>query len=517
MVKLSALVNKYPLPAMAWPARLILLLSGALTPLIFAPYNVWPLAYALPIIFWWLTVGQPTREAFLRGWWFGLGFFGTGISWVFFSMRAVDTPIWISLVLTVSFCCAMGLLFSLQAGLPAWVRKRWNFRLPWVVYPLLWLAFEGLRSTLFTGMPWLLWGTLATDNALRGWLPLTGVFGVSLLVLVTAALLWQIRWPRKLTLLAPGLALFFTWGIGVGLLDRVYTTPSTPEPITVAAMQGNIEQATKWNPRMLEPTLRLYEGLNQKHPDADLLVWPETAITAFPNEIRAFLDALNAQLLDANQTLISGLILRDEDDVGPTGDFYNGLRAWGTTQGEYRKQHLVPFGEYLPLQGLLQGLIAFFDLPMSGFSPGDSNQEPLLMNVQNQTIRLAALICYEAAYPGMSRQQATDSDLLVVISNDAWFGRSIAPHQHLQITRARSIENQRAMVRSTQNGISAVVDEHGRILAQSEQFVIDSVSASVQPLRGQTPYQRFGEWPTLLFAALLLLLGWVGSRLTFKQ
>ncbi|MEX1056544.1 MAG: hypothetical protein WED11_02335, partial [Natronospirillum sp.] len=132
---LSTLVNKYPLQSLHWPARIVLLVSGALVPLLFAPFYLWPLAYGLPVLYWWLTVGQPPRESFIRGWWFGLGFFGAGISWVYFSMRTVETPVWISLVLTGSFCSAMALLFALQAWLPAKVTQRWPGKPHWVAYP----------------------------------------------------------------------------------------------------------------------------------------------------------------------------------------------------------------------------------------------------------------------------------------------------------------------------------------------------------------------------------------------
>lgn len=509
MVIATETLNKFP-----WIARLVLFVTGALAPLIFAPFHVWPLAFVLPGVFWWLTADAPRREAFWRGWWFGLGFFGFGISWVYFSMRTVDTPVWISLVLTSGFCIGMAFLFALQAWLPALLR-RWTGVLPWVVFPLVWLAFEGVRSTLFTGMPWLLWGTLATDTWLRGWLPLGGVFLTSLWVLLGAGALWHLAsiWAarRQAWLPATGLAvgiLGLTWGVGLALLDREYTQPRGDMTLEVAAMQGNVEQSRKWLRSERGPTLNLYESLNARHPDADLLVWPETAITAFPDELPNYLASLDNVLSSRSQTLLAGIPLR-----GDGQRYYNGIGAWGEGAGDYRKQRLVPFGEYLPLQSVLEGLIAFFDLPMSGFSAGGSGQPPMTMSHQGETLRLAPLICYEAAYPGLSRQQAMDSDLLVVISNDAWFGRSLAPRQHLQITRARAIENQRDMVRSTQNGISALIDAHGRILDRTDQFVVASVAGELTPRQGTTPYQRWGEWLVVFLAALTLGAGgWISRR-----
>ncbi|MFY0665236.1 MAG: apolipoprotein N-acyltransferase [Natronospirillum sp.] len=501
----------YALTEKHWPARWILLVAGALTPLIFAPFYIWPLAYVLPILFWWLTAQQTRREAFLRGWFFGIGFFGTGVSWVYFSMRTVETPIPISLVLTTAFCVAMGLLFALQAWLPAYVRQRFfaNARLHWTTFPVLWLAFEGVRTTLFTGMPWLLWGTLATDNWLRGWLPVTGVFGVSFLVLFGAALLWQCRYPTKSVRhwVVAGAFLVFSWGIGFTITDRHYTQPSLSQPMPVAAVQGNTDQSIKWDAQILNEILSIHLALADRHSEAALVLWAETAIPTFPDAVPGFVGALEHRAVAREQAIVSGLPLRGE---GRT--YYNGIKAWGTGQGEYRKQHLVPFGEYLPLQSVLQGLIAFFDLPMSGFTPGPSGQAPMTMYYAGNRLTLAPLICYEAAYPNLSRQQAIGSDILIVVSNDAWFGGSLAPEQHLQITRVRTIENQRPMVRATQNGISVILDEHGQVLARAPQFVQATVAGEILPRHGLTPYQRLGSWPIAILTILLGAFSLVRAR-----
>ncbi|MFC3852435.1 apolipoprotein N-acyltransferase [Salinispirillum marinum] len=488
----------YGLKEKHWPARLILLFTGAAVPLIFAPFYWWPLAYALPVVFWWLTTAQPPKEAFWRGWWFGGGFFGSGVSWVYFSMRTVDTPVAISLILTGAFCIALGLLFAVQAWAPARLTQQLKRPLPWLTFPLLWLVFEGIRTTLFTGMPWLLWGTLGTDNWLRGWLPVTGVFGVSLLLLLGAGLLWQCRLKDWRSVMPAIAFLTLTWGVGAAITDRHYTAPSLAQPMPVAAIQGNTDQSIKWDNAILNNILNIHVGLADQHRDAALVLWAETAIPTFPDAVPGFIRALESRANSRDQAIISGLPLRGE---GRT--YYNGIKAWGTGEGEYRKQHLVPFGEYLPLQSVLQGLIAFFDLPMSGFAPGPKDQPAMTLQHAGQTLRLAPLICYEAAYPGLSRQQALGSDLLIVVSNDAWFGGSLAPEQHLQITRARAIENQRPMVRATQNGITVIMDEFGFVMARAPQFVQASIEADILPRHGLTPYQRWGSWPVLVLVVLL--------------
>ena len=479
-----------------WLARFILLGSGALVPLIFAPFNLWPLAFLLPILFWHLTAVEPAKAGWL-GWWFGLGFFGAGVSWVYFSMRAVHTPIAVSVLLSVLFCLSLAFLFAGQA----WVGAHWRRFTPSLSLPLLWVLFELLRSTLFTGLPWLIWGTASTDTWFSGWLPSIGVFGVSLMWLVGAGLAWQwLQHRHHVGPLVLGLLLLITTALGGLALQQVqWTQPIATPELRVSLVQGNVPQDRKWDPVALREDFARYQALSKQHPEATLIVWPETAIAAFPEQLQPELGDFVAQL--DHQGLLAGMPI-----WGEQGQYYNAVRGFGQASGEYRKQHLVPFGEYLPFAAVLQGLTEFFALPMSGFSAGPSHQPTLRIEQDGQLWQLGALICYEVAYPWLARRQAQHASVLVVLSNDAWFGRSWAPAQHLQISRVRAIENQRAMVRATQNGISAFIAANGEVRAQSEQFVATTLSGSVAARQGRTPYQRWGEWPLALIIAALMML-----------
>jgi apolipoprotein N-acyltransferase len=265
-----------------------------------------------------------------------------------------------------------------------------------------------------------------------------------------------------------------------------------------------VSQDQKWDPVELRQDFSRYQQLSAQHPEVTLLIWPETAVAAFPEQLQPELGNFAEQLQHSQQGLLVGLPV-----WGEHGRYYNAVRGLGLASGEYRKQHLVPFGEYLPFASVLQGLTEFFDLPMSGFSAGPRQQPLLSIEQDGFAWALGALICYEVAYPGLARRQAAAAHVLVVLSNDAWFGRSWAPAQHLQISRIRAIENQRAMVRATQNGISAFITPNGDILAQTEQFVATTLSGSVPARQGQTPYQHWGEWPlALIIASLLLIFGW---------
>ena len=486
-----------------WPARMVLLATGALVPFLFAPFSFWPLALILPVIFWQLTAAVNPLQAWWHGWWFGAGFFGTGVSWVFFSMRAVQTPIAISLLLSVLFCLSLAFLFAVQA----WLGTQRRGLPAFAILPLLWLLFEFIRSTLFTGLPWLLWGTASSNLWLAGWLPILGVFGVSYLGLISAGLLW--RWlqqptDRRFAAATLTLMVLSTAG-GWGLQQIEWTQAETRTALSVSLIQGNVAQDGKWDPVTLRQDFQRYQDLSEQHPGATLLVWPETAIAAFPEQLQPELSEWDARLRQRQQGLIAGMPV-----WGENGRFYNAVRGLGTASGEYRKQHLVPFGEYLPFATLLQGVTAFFDLPMSGFSAGSAAQPMLRIEQDQQIWQLGTLICYEVAYPWLARQQAAQADALVVVSNDAWFGRSWAPAQHLQISQIRAIENQRAMIRATQNGISAFIAPNGVIVAQTEQFIATTLSGEVTARSGLTPYQRWGEWPLalLVFSFLATVLGY---------
>lgn len=474
-----------------WLARLVLWATGALVPLIFAPFHFWPLAALLPIVFWQLTHDLKPSQAWWHGWWFGAGFFGAGVSWVYFSMRAVHTPVPISLLLSLLFCLSLAFLFAAQAWLGAQRRQ-----CPAVLaLPLLWLLFELIRSTLFTGLPWLLWGTASTNIWLAGWLPILGVFGVSLIMLMSAALLWRwLQQPRKLGHGARAAwFILISAGAGWGLQQIDWTDPVATPSLRVSLIQGNVPQDRKWDPVALRQDFQRYQALSAQHPEVSLLVWPETAIAAFPEQLQPELGQFDTQLWQGQQSLIAGMPVWGQD-----GRYYNAVRGLGMATGEYRKQHLVPFGEYLPFAAILEGLTEFFALPMSGFAAGSADQPPLRVPQEGRIWQLGALICYEVAYPWLARRQAAAADVLVVVSNDAWFGRSWAPAQHLQISRVRAMETQRPMIRATQNGISAFIAPNGEVLARSEQFVATTLTGAVPARSGYTPYQRWGEWPLAL-------------------
>src|SRR5690606_20537656 len=267
-------------------------------------------------------------------------------------------------------------------------------------------------------------------------------------------------------------------------------TRAAGDSLTVAAVQGNVEQNLKWDPAQLNAQLALYRDLSFSARQVDLLVWPETAIPVLKDMAQGYIGVMDRFARDRNSALITGVPVRQSNERGEIR-YYNAITSFGEAQGTYLKQKLVPFGEYVPLQDLLRGLIAFFDLPMSDFARGPSDQGLL----QAKGLKIAPFICYEVVYPEFAAGLAAQSDLLLTVSNDTWFGTSIGPLQHLQMAQMRALEAGRWMIRATNNGITALIDPQGRITAQIPQFQQAVLYGEVQPMQGLTPYLRWRGWP----------------------
>jgi apolipoprotein N-acyltransferase len=491
----------------ALPLAVLALISGTLLPLALAPFDMWPAAWLSLIGFFWINErAQSGRQAFWLGWCYGAGLFGTGISWVYGSMRTVATPIPLSIMMTVAFCLAIALLPGLQSWLYHRFFKGMRGRL-WLAAPLLWLVFEWVRSWLFTGMPWLFSGYALTDTPAGQLAAAFSVYGLSAYIAFTAAAITMVLQPQagRWRWWGPGMgAGVIALGMTLGWLVSADRWTDVIDSAEVVAIQSNVSQAEKWQSSQVRPTLAFYSEQARRHTDADLMIWPEAALTVRPERIATYLEDLDRLGLERQQGIVTGIVTQQE------GRYFNALLGFGTAGGEYRKQHLVPFGEYLPLEQYLRGLINFFNIPMSTMTPAIEPQQamPWLLNANERY--LATAICYEAAYPGLTMALARSSNLMVMVSNDAWFGDSLAPHQHLQITRMRAIENSRAIVRSTQNGISALIDANGKVLARSAQFEVAAVTGRVNLRQGLTPYQRWGGpyWALLPLAGLIAL-GWL--------
>lgn len=482
---------------------IIVLIAGALIAPALAPFSI-PYLVLLPPLLLFLASNKSTpKQAAWLGWVFGLGFFGSGVSWVFVSISEHSpTPAPIAAAMTGLFVAGLALLFSLQLYL--W-RKFFSARVIALGFIGLWVLFEWLRSWLFTGFPWLYLGNASLETPFQNLLPIGGVWLATLAILITALAGAEfLRQRRLLPLLILPLPL-----IGSYLLPHSWTTP-TDSALKVALVQPNIPQQIKWNPQYRPEILNKYIELTGEHADADLILWPETAIPSLFRSAATPLAELLEQLDSQGTTLISGLPSTETDPSHPKGyRVHNSMAVLTTGSGIYHKQRLVPFGEYIPLEEWLRPTLAFFNLPMSSFSLPEHEQSQLKVG----NTALSTAICYEIAYPELVRQSAAAADILMTVSNDTWFGRSIAPAQHMQIAQVRAVENGRWLIRGTNNGITAIVNPQGEITDQLPQFRSGVLRTQVPSMQGLTPFQQWGSLPVLAVACLLLLLS-LGRRQT---
>ena len=479
------------------PSNLVVLLAGGLLPLSFAPFHYYPVAIISLVLLFVCWSSVTAKRAAILGFLFGLGFFGVGVSWIYVAIHDFgQSGIFLASLLTTLFA---GFLSLYLAGLGWLIRRFSSEHFSTADYLLLlpaaWLIFEWFKGWFLTGFPWLELGVGQIDGPLSGYTPVIGVLGVSLLTVLSAGLLTlavtkKRAWPIVLFILI--------WSSGQ-LLKSQEWTQAVDQPIKATIIQGNVPQQLKWDRDQLFKTLALYQARTEEHWDSDLIIWPENAITVFYHQAKDFFLEPLTQLAIENDTeiLIGMPVLNEEKD-----EYYNSMVLLGKQEGFYYKRHLVPFGEYIPFEWL-RGLIAFFDLPMSSFRPGPAPEQ--LMKVADQSIGIS--ICYEDVFSTEVMASLPEARLLVNASNNAWYGDSFAPQQHLQIAQNRALEMGRPTLRATTNGISALIDYKGRLTEQTAQFKQDVITVEVQPREGATPYVKWGQRP-LWILSLFMLLVW---------
>ncbi len=474
---------------------LIPLIAGALFAPGLAPLSIWPAALCSVVLFLYALHRGGQGAPFMTGWLYGAGFFGAGASWVYVSINVYGhAPPPLAALLTGLFCLGLAILTGLQASL--YMRIAGVGRPPKIaLFTALWVLFEWLRSWLLTGFPWLYAGYATLDTPAAGWAPYVGVFGQSFIVVALAgclasAILASAEQRPKRALGTGVWVLVAALGMPAGTID--WTKP-TGKPIAITIYQPDIPLEQKWNPRYFTRILQQYETVTLPVlGSSDLVLWPESALPAYRDNIEPYLDRLSDAAATQGVTLVTGIPTRNSDGR------YNSIIALGSGSGEYHKQKLVPFGEYVPLEHWLRGLIRFFDLPMSNFTAGPAVPPILAAGKLN----LATFICYEVVYPDFVWRGAKTSNVIITVSNDSWFGRSAGPLQHLQMARFRALETGRPVVRGTNNGVSAIIDRRGLITASAPQFSEELIVGEAQPRTGLTPVMRWGSAPVLLLSAL---------------
>ena len=522
----------------AWRGPLAALAAGGLQALSFAPgpLPAWSLPFvqivALTILAHQVFCAGGARRAAWRGWLFGFALFLVGVYWLTISMHQFGgLPLPLAVAALVLFAAAMGLYAALAAALTALVCGRRGGvaeRAPRqvlnaAIWASAWTLCEWLRTTLFTGFPWLNIGYAHAEGMFTGWAPMVGVHGLAWLAAFSSgaiALMARAKDTPHDRAAAAAIAL----ALGGGLLGIAWThiawVRSEGAPMIVRLVQTGTPQSQKFDPArfqaVLDKDLRL-AGLPPKAPaDAPaLVVLPETAMPAFQDNIpEAVWERWRAVARGLDVPILMGMPLRRATPEGER--LTNGAlvvvpadtgRATPDLAWHYDKRHLVPFGEFVP-----PGFRWFVDamhIPLGDFDRGAARQPPLQAGSQH----FAVDICYEDTFgaeiaasvrPGPS---GNSPGVLVNLSNLAWFGNTWALRQHLWIARLRALETGRPMIRATNTGVTAAIDPLGRVRAALDPQSPGVLDVEIQGTQGLTPYVRWGDAPILAWTLACLLLG----------
>lgn len=502
-------------------ACLLTVLLGALNVLAFAPFFIWPMQIvSLALMFSLLSLRSDwTKKQFaLLGFCFGFGLMFAGVSWLLIAMiRYGGMPVIAAVFALAVFTAYLALFPAAVLAAGRYLQQRWRSSdavLLLLILPSFWGISEFLRGTLLTGFPWLSFGYAHQISPLSGFAPILGVYGLGGLAAVMAGamalLVLRRDWRRRVWfgLIALMLA-------GLALRQLAWTTPHGNR-ISVRLVQTNIDQGEKFDEAFFHRILQQVETAITVQP-ADLIAIPETAIPVtaayLPPE---YLPRLQSFAQQSSSHLFVGMVTENEQArysnsiLGVSPD----LTSNATKSYRYDKHHLVPFGEFVPLG--FRWLVDMMHIPL-----GDQVRMGLLQNpMQVKDQKVMPNICYEDLFGDeialqlrtQAQQQGEAAHILLNVSNLAWYGDSIAIPQHLQISQMRAMETGRPMLRSTNTGTTAIIDERGQVQTKLATLSLVSLSGSVQGMTGLTPYVRFGDAIAAVLAAIALLAAWLVRR-----
>ena len=473
--------------------------AGAALNLAFAPFGWWPIAILAPAALIALIRGLPPRRAGWTGAAFGIGLFAFGTYWLYTCLHVIGlVPIWLTLVLQAAL---IALMASYSAVLCYLANRYWlkvGATRAWLVLPVLWVLLEWLRGWALSGYPWLSLGYAMIDSPLKGWAPLFGVYGgtwaaATIAVAVNVLISPTATVPRRLFALAVAAMLFAI----PAMLGHHAWTRAAGSSVSIAAVQGAVPQDQKWQAKNRDETMERYSQLTADAWGAQLIVWPEAALPILASEIPDYLRRLKELGRAHGSDIAIGLV----NYAPATNKYYNGLLVLSDSGGGwYYKRHLVPFGEYFPVPEFVRSWMRLMSLPYTDITGGDKHQPTLSAAGQ----KLGLTICYEDAFGAQQLGVLREATLLINVTNNAWFGDSTATPQHLQIARMRALEAGRYLVVAANDGITAVIDTQGEVIARLPQFQKAVLRAAVQPMTGLTPYARLGNYPVVIGASLLL-------------
>ena len=490
--------------------------AGVATVFGFAPFGVAPLPVLTLAVLFALWQGAAPRTAAAQGFAFGFGLFGAGASWVYVALETFGgMPTAIALLGTAGFVAYLALWPALAGYVAARVAPSSSVARALAAAGA-WTLAEWLRGYVFTGFPWLAVGyAQLPGSALAGYAPLGGVFVVSFAVALAAAMVALAfdavaEGSRRCVVIAAAASLALV--VGGSLSNRVEWTAPEGKPLAVSLVQGNVPQALKFDPQFREKTFAIYAELVEASRGR-LIVLPESAYPMFSDEVP---DAVILHLIRTAAArrgdILLGLFTAEAPAPGTLDPrYFNTVIALGESDLQvYRKRHLVPFGETIPGKAVFGWIIRnVLAIPLADQAAGAAQQPPFVV----AGARVAVNICYEDAFGGELIDGARAAGFLVNVTNDAWYGHSIAAFQHNQIAAMRALELGRPMLRATNTGVTSAIAHTGRVVAELPWFTRGVLEVTMDGRTGATPYQRFGDAPVLaLAAALVVAAAWSARR-----
>lgn len=499
---------------------LIALFAGLLVPFSLSPHNYKSLAFVSIILLLFAINKTSIKQAIKKGYLYGLGSFGYGVSWIFISIHDHgNATVILAGILTMLLICGILAFYpAIKLGLYKYLEdhktknnKSSSKALSIINLASIWVLIDWLQGWLFTGFPWLYLGYSQTNGLLAGYAPILSVFGLTWLIIFLAGLLYlllkntllfiknnkfQYNINYSLNYLIV-IVMIFTMGAS---LNTIQWTSKNKETENIILIQGNIPQENRWDLKLFEHNIAIYENLTANFWENNTIIWPEGAVNLPLPYSQKLIDKWHQQALNNNSTLIIGI----PNLANQKNQFFNSIIALGNGNGLHNKNKLVPFGEYVPLETLLRGLISFFDLPMSNFISGAS-ENPHFNLLNSNSINWMPFICYEIAYPDYVIEHAKNGNAIITISNDSWFGDSIGPWQHLQLAQMRALETAKPVIRATNNGVTAIIDQHGKITNQIPQFESGVLKDKINGYTGMTPIMYYGVNSIILLCFVLIL------------
>ena len=468
--------------------------TGILFPFGFAPFHLPGLSLlSLACLFIQLQ-SVSLKHSFWVGFTYGLGFLGVGVSWVYVSIHEYGH---LNVVLSACITLLFVTYLALYLGLVAFLFNRLRAHSPLrscLLFSAIWCFGEYLRATLMGGFPWLLLGIGQMDTPLKYLLPVFGIYGVSFFACFTATI-FAVSTQQKTVKRWFWILVFLFLLLAPALLKFNWVTQS-PTPVSVGIIQANLSMRDKWDESLFWQLLQRYkDGIAKLIDHENLIVMPESAIPLPPSYVSNFLESIDLQATQKNSAILLGI-------PQPTSDgarFYNSISTLGIASGVYAKQHLVPFGEFIPQP--FEHLMSWLGIPITNLQSGKVNQP--LIQVQNHPI--AALICYELAYPALLRKQLPEAEWIVSVSDDGWFGHSLAMYQQLQMAQALSLQAGRYHIVANNDGLSSVIDTQGNLMSSLPPFSSGLLRTTIYPATGSTPWVYWGDLPVLLFMLSLVV------------